>query len=152
DNVALPALLGTLGHDSAYHRARELLGQVRLGERWDAYPGELSGGEQRRVALARALINQPVLLLADEPTNDLDEEAEQEVLDLLRSLPRTHNTPLIVVTHNMELARQADRVIALRSGRLVAVDCPAPAVAVGSPSLPASVSPGWPALAEPEPC
>ncbi|AGA25847.1 ABC transporter ATP-binding protein [Singulisphaera acidiphila] len=119
DNVALPALLDALDEGEAYERARDLLGQVGLAERWDAYPGELSGGQQRRVAVARSLINRPVLLLADEPTNDLDEEAEWEVFTLLQELHRSNATTLIVVTHNQGLAAQADRVVTLRSGRLV---------------------------------
>jgi putative ABC transport system ATP-binding protein/macrolide transport system ATP-binding/permease protein/lipoprotein-releasing system ATP-binding protein len=126
DNIALPALLGGVGYREAYERARELLGQVGLAERWDAYPGELSGGQQRRVALARALCNRPALLLADEPTNDLDEQAEREVLALLRDLHRAHNTTLIIVTHDPDLARQADRVIHLQRGKLVSVVAPAP--------------------------
>lgn len=119
DNVALPALLAG-GHEAeANAMARELLGRVGLADRWDAYPGELSGGQQRRVAVARALINRPLLLLADEPTNDLDEQAENEVLSLLIDMHRTHSTTLVVVTHDPSLARRADRVVTLRSGRLV---------------------------------
>ncbi len=116
DNVALPALLSSEAQTEAYARARDLLGQVGLAERWDAYPGELSGGQQRRVAVARALINRPVLLLADEPTNDLDEQAEREVLALLLDLHRTHATTLVVVTHDATVAARADRVVTLRSG------------------------------------
>lgn len=84
DNVALPAMVsGALSEKAAYARARVLLEQVGLAERIDSYPGELSGGEQRRVAIARALINSPQVLLADEPTADLDEETEVEILKLL---------------------------------------------------------------------
>jgi putative ABC transport system ATP-binding protein/macrolide transport system ATP-binding/permease protein/lipoprotein-releasing system ATP-binding protein len=121
DNVALPALVaGTAGAASAYARAAELLGQVGLADRADAYPGELSGGEQRRVALARALINRPPLLLADEPTGDLDEDTEIAIFDLLWEFHRRRQTTLLVVTHNPDLARRADRVVYLRQGRLVA--------------------------------
>src|SRR5262249_32449005 len=82
DNVALPALIGKARPaDAAYARAESLLTRIGLGDRLDAYPGELSGGEQRRVALARALINAPPLLLADEPTADLDEETEADILN-----------------------------------------------------------------------
>lgn len=119
DNVALPALLRSGEQGDAYARARDLLGQVGLTERWDSYPGELSGGQQRRLAVARALINRPALLLADEPTNDLDEQAEAEVLTLLQELHKSSATTLIVVTHDPGLAAQADRVVTLRSGRLV---------------------------------
>src|SRR5262249_38046875 len=119
DNVALPALLGgATAFAEAYARAEALLGQVGLAGRLDAYPGELSGGEQRRVALARALIHRPSLLLADEPTSDLDEDSEAEVLALLRDLQRVHQTTLLVVTHNSNVVRQADRVVHLRNGRI----------------------------------
>src|SRR5262249_4644450 len=126
DNVALAALLNGTDCKTAYDRAQDLLGQVGLQERWDAYPGQLSGGQQRRVALARALVNQPALLLADEPTNDLDEQAEQEVLALLLKLPRRHNATLIVVTHDRHLAEQADRIVSLRGSKLVSVVAPEP--------------------------
>jgi putative ABC transport system ATP-binding protein/macrolide transport system ATP-binding/permease protein/lipoprotein-releasing system ATP-binding protein len=144
DNIALPALLGGTGYKPAYDRAQELLGQVGLANRWDAYPGELSGGQQRRVALARALVNRPTLLLADEPTNDLDEQAEREVLALLRELRRVHNATLIVVTHDVHLAQQADRVLLLPRGQRVSVtpkaitlvEWPSPAAPLLPPPLP----------------
>ena len=127
DNVALPALIAANGElDRAYRQAEGLLTQVGLGDRLEAYPGELSGGQQRRVALARSLINQPTILLADEPTGDLDEESEAEVFQLLLDLRRTRQTTLIVVTHNLTLARHADRVIHLRNGRIAATDVPEP--------------------------
>ncbi|WP_406701133.1 ATP-binding cassette domain-containing protein [Singulisphaera sp. Ch08] len=100
-----------------------------MAERWDAYPGELSGGQQRRIAVARSLINRPTLLLADEPTNDLDEQAEWEVLTLLENLHRSHATTLVIVTHDQTLAARADRVVTLRSGRLVSALRPAHAFA-----------------------
>jgi ABC-type multidrug transport system ATPase subunit len=122
DNIALAALLNGAGYDAAYARAKELLARLDLDDRWDAYPGELSGGQQRRVALARALVNRPALLLADEPTNDLDERDEEDVLRLLRELSAAEKTTLIVVTHDRQLARQADRVISLRGGRVISDD------------------------------
>jgi putative ABC transport system ATP-binding protein/macrolide transport system ATP-binding/permease protein/lipoprotein-releasing system ATP-binding protein len=140
DNVALPALLAGSSYQEAYERARQLLAEVRLADRWDAYPGELSGGEQRRVALARALSNRPVLLLADEPTNDLDEESERDVLALLRELPRAQGTTLLVATHDPLLAAQADRVIRLHAGKLVWVGSPEPA-AGSAPVTPAPAEP-----------
>jgi ABC-type lipoprotein export system ATPase subunit len=121
DNIALPALLNGTRHPEAYERARDLLNQVGLGSRWDAYPGELSGGQQRRIALARALVNGPDLVLADEPTNDLDERAEREILRLLCALHRSHATTLVVVTHDPALASLADRVVHLSNGRLVSM-------------------------------
>jgi ABC-type lipoprotein export system ATPase subunit len=120
DNVALP---GLIGHEDSYtvvyERATTLLQNVGLADRWDAYPAELSGGQQRRVAIARAMINRPPLLLADEPTSDLDEETEREVFSLLLDLHRAHNTTLLLVTHNMTLAEQTDQVIYLDGGRIV---------------------------------
>jgi putative ABC transport system ATP-binding protein/macrolide transport system ATP-binding/permease protein/lipoprotein-releasing system ATP-binding protein len=148
DNIALPALLAGVGYEPAYARARDLLGQVGLGDRWDACPGELSGGQQRRVALARALVNEPPILLADEPTNDLDEQAEREVLGLLHELHRLRNMTVIVVTHDPALAQQADRIITLRSGKLASVALPESVCATASPQLVAS--PATPV--EPEPC
>jgi putative ABC transport system ATP-binding protein/macrolide transport system ATP-binding/permease protein/lipoprotein-releasing system ATP-binding protein len=125
--VALPALVGrTLDADAAYKRAEGLLDRVGLAGRMGAYPGELSGGEQRRVAVARALINVPALLLADEPTGDLDEETEAEILDLFRDVQRAEGITLIVVTHNVELARGADRVIRVSRGRLAAAEAQRP--------------------------
>jgi putative ABC transport system ATP-binding protein/macrolide transport system ATP-binding/permease protein/lipoprotein-releasing system ATP-binding protein len=138
DNVALPALLAGAAYHAAYDRARELLDEVGLAGRWDAHPGELSGGQQRRTALARALVNRPVLLLADEPTNDLDEQAEQEVLSLLRRLHRVHGATLVVVTHDPHLACQADRVIHLRNGKPVGIDVPEAAALTPFPALPAA--------------
>jgi putative ABC transport system ATP-binding protein/macrolide transport system ATP-binding/permease protein/lipoprotein-releasing system ATP-binding protein len=147
DNIALPALLAGVGYKPAYARARDLLGQVGLSDRWDAYAGELSGGQQRRVALARALANEPLILLADEPTNDLDEEAEREVLGLIRELHRLRNMTVIVVTHDPALARQADRIITLRNGKLASLALPEPAAATPSPQ---PVAPP-PTPVEPEP-
>ena len=120
DNVALPALIsGALSEKEAYTRARTLLEQVGLGTRYDFYPSEMSGGEQRRVAIARALINSPEVLLADEPTADLDEQTEAEILSLLIDVQRAHNLTLIVVTHNMEIAARADRILQMRAGKIV---------------------------------
>lgn len=117
DNVALPALVsGALSEKAAYARARVLLEQVGLAERIDSYPGELSGGEQRRVAIARALINSPQVLLADEPTADLDEETEVEILKLLLEIRQAHKLTMILVTHNREIAALADRVLTMKSG------------------------------------
>jgi putative ABC transport system ATP-binding protein/macrolide transport system ATP-binding/permease protein/lipoprotein-releasing system ATP-binding protein len=125
DNVALPRMVaGTWDAPSTYMRAAELLGHVGLADRASAYPAELSGGEQRRVALARALINEPPLLLADEPTGDLDEDTEAEIFELLLDLHHRRQTTLVIATHSPELARRADRVLHLRQGRVVSLGPP----------------------------
>jgi len=121
DNVALPALLAQ-GRDrsSVYQRASELLDRLGVAQHLDAYPGEISAGEQRRAAIARALINAPTLLLADEPTSDLDAAAEGEIMEQFRELIRTDAMTLLMVTHNLRLAEQADRIVHIGDGRLVA--------------------------------
>jgi putative ABC transport system ATP-binding protein/macrolide transport system ATP-binding/permease protein/lipoprotein-releasing system ATP-binding protein len=121
DNVALPALVrGVSADDDAYRRATELLARVGLGHRADAYPSELSGGEQRRAALARAIVNGPPIVLADEPTNDLDGETEAEMLDALVEIHRRDGIALMVVTHDPKIARRADRILEIRNGSIVA--------------------------------
>jgi putative ABC transport system ATP-binding protein/macrolide transport system ATP-binding/permease protein/lipoprotein-releasing system ATP-binding protein len=126
DNVAVPALLGrTMGTKAAYARAHDLLACVGLGERADAEPGTMSGGEQRRVVIARALMNSPRLLLADEPTSDLDEDSEADIMDLLEALRRSEGFGLILVTHNLELAGRAQRAYEMRQGVLAATALPA---------------------------
>lgn len=117
DNVALPALVsGALSEKAAYARARVLLEQVQLADRIDSFPGELSGGEQRRVAIARSLINSPKILLADEPTADLDQETESEILELLLEIHRAHKLTMILVTHNKDIAAMADKVLTMKAG------------------------------------
>src|SRR5262245_4280612 len=121
DNVALPALLGR-NQDTAgaYRTATELLDQLGLADYPDAYPAEISAGEQRRAVIARALINTPSLLLADEPTSDLDEVTEDAIMKQFRTLNRERAMTLIMVTHNLKLAEQADRVIHIADGRIAA--------------------------------
>jgi putative ABC transport system ATP-binding protein/macrolide transport system ATP-binding/permease protein/lipoprotein-releasing system ATP-binding protein len=125
DNVAFPALVGgSVGGINPYARAAKLLAQVGLADRMEGYPSELSGGEQRRVALARALINRPPLLLCDEPTADLDATTASEVLALLLDLHRRHGTTLVIVTHDEILARHADRIAYLERGRIESTESP----------------------------
>jgi len=120
DNVALPALLGRSKETrAAYRTAADLLAQLGLARHFDAYPAEISAGEQRRAVIARALINAPSLLLADEPTSDLDEQTEIEIMDRFRELNRDRGMTLIMVTHNLRLAEQADRVLHIAGGSLV---------------------------------
>jgi putative ABC transport system ATP-binding protein len=118
ENVLLPAELAGAGPDAA-GRARELLHRVGLSDRLDHYPVQLSGGEQQRVALARAFITRPPILLADEPTGNLDGATGQHVLELLLELNRVEGATLILVTHDPSLAAHADRVITLRDGLVV---------------------------------
>ena len=118
ENVLLPLELA--GDDSNAGRARELLQAVGLGDRLDHYPVQLSGGEQQRVALARAFVLKPPLLLADEPTGNLDSANGRHVLDLLISLNRREGATLILVTHDRALAGYADRIITVSDGMIVA--------------------------------
>ncbi|MFN8656432.1 MAG: ABC transporter ATP-binding protein [Candidatus Obscuribacterales bacterium] len=132
DNVALPGLIsGALSESEAYARARGLLEQVGLAERAQFYPGQLSGGEQRRVAIARALINSPDILLADEPTADLDEETESDILNLLIGIHKSYGLTLVVVTHNPDIAARADTVVRMQGGRAVSVDTSQTAAGAG---------------------
>ena len=122
-NVMIPALIGGMSQHEARERARFLLNRVGLGERFDHRPGELSGGEQQRVALARALVQGPKLLLADEPTGNLDPDTASEMLDLMLELNAEQQTTLLVVTHSNALASQFPRQLALESGRFVEQSC-----------------------------
>lgn len=117
ENVAFPAELK--GDAQAQRRARELLAQVGLAERATNFPHQLSGGEKQRVAICRALINEPKLIFADEPTGNLDAQNGAGVLELLVQLHTERNTTLILVTHSPEIAARAGRVITLADGRIV---------------------------------
>ncbi len=120
DNVALPAMLGKRqAADALYAKASSLLGRVGLRDYLDAYPSEVSAGEQRRAVIARALINDPALVLADEPTADLDEQTEIEIMDELLGVNRETGTTLIVVTHNLSLAEQAQQIVHIANGVIV---------------------------------
>jgi putative ABC transport system ATP-binding protein len=116
ENVAVPLELA--GESDAFDRAQAELEAVGLGARADHYPNQMSGGEQQRVALARALAPRPEILLADEPTGNLDGTNGEAVMDLLFDLRDRHGATLIMVTHSPELANRCDRVIRLRDGRL----------------------------------
>lgn len=121
ENVRLPLELTGQGPD-AEARAIGLLKEVGLAGREREAPENLSGGEQQRVAIARALIKEPRLLLADEPTGNLDRDTGEHVLDLLEELTRARGKTLIVATHSRQIAERADRVLTIRSGKLVAAD------------------------------
>lgn len=114
ENVAIPVELA--GIDNAFDRARAALGSVGLDQRLTHYPGQLSGGEQQRVALARAIVAQPRLILADEPTGNLDGSTGESVIDLLFSLRADHGATLMLITHNPALAERCGRLIDLQDG------------------------------------
>jgi putative ABC transport system ATP-binding protein len=117
ENVAVPLELA--GERDALPRARALLGDLGLGERGEHYPVQLSGGEQQRVAVARAVARRPPLLLADEPTRNLDSATGKQIIDLIVGLNRALGSTLVLVTHDPALAAHADRLISLRDGRVV---------------------------------
>jgi putative ABC transport system ATP-binding protein len=118
ENILLPAELSGRNGDSR-QRARDLLERVGLSNRGHHYPVQLSGGEQQRIALARAFVTHPPILMADEPTGNLDTANGQNVLDLLLQLNREEKTTLVLVTHDRKLAENADRIITLRDGSIV---------------------------------
>jgi lipoprotein-releasing system ATP-binding protein len=119
ENVSMPAVMTDSSHrDTATGRAEELLTKVGLEHRLHHRPGELSGGEQQRVAVARALMNRPQLLLCDEPSGNLDGEAAEDLHRVLIELSRSENSTLVIATHNRDLAEKMDRTIRLRDGKI----------------------------------
>jgi lipoprotein-releasing system ATP-binding protein len=118
ENVAMPLLARGVPHKQALASAAKWLDRVGLADRADHRSGELSGGEQQRVSLARALVTEPKLLLADEPTGDLDTATAASVFDLIQQLHRQQSLASVLVTHNVDFAKRCDRVLLLRSGRL----------------------------------
>jgi lipoprotein-releasing system ATP-binding protein len=121
ENVVLPQRIAGLGMEEAERRARDVLGFLGLGHRLEHRPGELSGGEQQRVAIARAVANSPSLLLADEPTGNLDPTTGEHVFTTLQSLVRQSGLATLIATHNLDLARRMDRRVTLKDGRVVEV-------------------------------
>ncbi|NIY75841.1 ABC transporter ATP-binding protein [Thalassospira sp. HF15] len=117
ENVALP--MEFAGRKDAFEKAREELEHVGLGRRTDHYPGQLSGGEQQRVALARALATDPELLLADEPTGNLDGTTGETIIELLFDLTKRRGSTLLLITHDPSLAERCDRTVMLRDGEIV---------------------------------
>ena len=118
ENVAMPLRIARAARGEAHRRAEALLREVGLGDRLTHRPGMLSGGEQQRTAVARALAMQPALLLADEPTGDLDEQTGRDLHALLRGLHATRRLTSVIATHNLQLAAACDRVLRLEDGRL----------------------------------
>jgi len=118
ENVVLPQMIGGRSASAAAERANDLLTQMGLGERLTHQPMQMSGGEQQRVAIARALANKPKLLLADEPTGNLDPKTSEGVFDNLLNLVRKDGLGALIATHNMELAGRMDRVVRLEDGHL----------------------------------
>jgi lipoprotein-releasing system ATP-binding protein len=119
ENVVLPQLILGVSRDEAESRAKDLLGSLGLEERWDHRPAQLSGGEQQRVAIARAVANGPKVLLADEPTGNLDPPTAERVFEQLLKLVRQSGVAAVIATHNLDLAARMDRTLRLMDGRLV---------------------------------
>jgi len=119
ENVELPLLVSKVPSKKARRRALEMLDRVGLADRARHRPAELSGGQRQRVTIARALTNDPAIVWADEPTGNLDSETAQDILELLYRLNREHGQTLVVVTHDREVSKQANRVITMRDGQIV---------------------------------
>ena len=131
ENIALPLLLDGIPAGEATRRTRAMLQRVGLAHRADHVPAKLSGGEQQRIAIARALAIEPALLLADEPTGNLDSANGQQITQILRELVDVHHQTIVMVTHDLQVARQADRLVLLRDGHVESDEPMALANAVG---------------------
>jgi len=118
ENVMVPLELRGESTKGVKQKAQELLGEVGLADRTHHYPTQLSGGEQQRVAIARAFINQPEILFADEPTGNLDAETGEHIEELLFALNKQQGTTLVLVTHDLQLAKKCDRIISIKSGKI----------------------------------
>lgn len=119
ENVCIPAFIDNVSPEKAQQRAKELLDYLGLAERFEHKPNQLSGGEQQRVAVARALMNQPAVVFADEPTGNLDSGTSEELHELIFQLRKDFQQSFVIVTHNEELAKLSDRCLVMEDGRLV---------------------------------
>ena len=119
ENVSMPLFKAGIERKEAHKRARSVLEKLGLGDKTERFANKLSGGEQQRVAIARAMINSPSLLLADEPTGNLDSENSKKVFQLLLRFAREENTAVILVTHNPEIADKCDRILRMKDGQIV---------------------------------
>jgi len=119
ENVLLPGIFSPDAKKETDKIARDLLEMVGIGDKLDSYPSQLSGGQQRRVAIARALLNNPDIILADEPTGDLDEETEAEIMHLFQEINKKQGVTIILITHNLELAGRAQKKFRMSKGQLV---------------------------------
>ena len=118
ENVALPLLIQDVKKNEAYQKASEILCEVGLHDRLDFKPSQLSGGQQQRVAIARAIVSKPKLILADEPTGNLDYELSEKIFDLLKDLTKKHEIACLIVTHNLELAKKTDKILRIKNGEI----------------------------------
>lgn len=119
DNLAVPAMFSRNSPEEIDKRVTELLSKVSLADRASHLPSQLSGGQIQRAAIARALMNNPSIILADEPTGNLDTENSESIIDLFRQIRDDHGTTVVVVTHNLDIASRADRIITLKDGEIV---------------------------------
>lgn len=140
ENILLPIVFNSHETAHAERKAKEYLEMVGMPEKIDAYPSQLSGGQQRRVAIARALINEPEIILADEPTGDLDEKTEADIIKIFHRLNQEMNVTIILVTHNLEIAKQANRQFVMNQGKLTEIK----SQAKGTKKTPASAKPKAP--------
>ena len=118
ENVEMPLLMSGIGSKEARRKSMEILDQVGLADRGDHTPAELSGGQRQRVTIARALVNEPAIVWADEPTGDLDSETAEEIVDLMLDLNRTNRQTFVIVTHSQEVGNRANRIVRMRDGEI----------------------------------
>ena len=122
ENIALPSFLFSKRRKTAFKKAEETLQYLGIEDKKNSFPSELSGGQKQKVAIARALVNEPEILFCDEPTGNLDKESSRKVIDFLTLLHKERKKTIVMVTHNLEIAQWADRILHLRNGRLINAD------------------------------